>query len=236
MKHHFLHISDLHYRKGWPEQTQLVCDRFFSDLTSQKEKYPDAHLIFSGDLVQAGGDPGLYAEFLKDFDERLNKVGFPFDRRICIPGNHDISRAALGPNVTMQQGALSVMKDETTFNNNLAKLSKTFFSETFKGYIECETKFARFTCCAANLGGTGHELSGGVGVYCLNTALCSFGGLEDSEGTKINDKGHLSVDTRSLYQWLHENKSDTRILVLHHPLDSLVEWARDELNDLARVV
>ena len=106
MKHHFLHISDLHYRADWPEQTRLVCDRFLADLTDQKKKFPDAYLIFSGDLVQAGGESGLYAAFLKYFDERLTKLGFPSERRICIPGNHEISRTALRPNVTIQQGAL----------------------------------------------------------------------------------------------------------------------------------
>jgi hypothetical protein len=82
-------------------------------------------------------------------------------------------------------------------------------------------KFDIFTCRGNN----------GIGIYCLNTALCSFGGLEDSSGKAISDKERLHIDTRTLYKWLAEDKSTTRILVMHHPFEWLTDWAKTELEN-----
>ena len=49
---------------------------------------------------------------------------------------------------------------------------------------------------------------------------------------EISDYGHLMVDTRPLHMWLGENKSSFRVLVMHHPVDWLVEWAQVELEAL----
>ena len=51
MKHTFLHISDLHYRSDWPEETGLVCDKFAEDIKAQALSHENAYAVFSGDLV-----------------------------------------------------------------------------------------------------------------------------------------------------------------------------------------
>jgi len=40
------------------------------------------------------------------------------------------------------------------------------------------------------------------------------------------------IDTRSLHKWLAETDFKTRILVMHHPLDWLIEWAKLELEKI----
>ena len=232
MKHTFLHISDLHYRPEWHEESELVCNKFFEDITSQISKFESVYLIFSGDLVLKGEHDAQYAAFLEKFSKALDSIGLPCERRICVPGNHDISRSALKPSVLIQEGALTTIKDERTFNDTLPQLSKMFFAENFKNYVSCEVKFAHYTCCAGHLGGTGWDLNNGIGVYCLNTALCSLGGLEDSAGKSYSDKARLHIDTRSLQKWLAENNSNVRILVMHHPLDWLADWAKIELENI----
>ena len=232
MKHTFLHISDLHYRPDWHEESELVCNKFIDDITLQIRKFESVYLVFSGDIVLKGEDDKQYSAFLEKFVNALDTIGLPRERRICVPGNHDISRKILRPLLLIQDGATTAIKDERTFNDNLPQLSETIFSKKFNNYVPCEAKFAYFTCCSGNLGGTGWELSDGIGVYCLNTALCSFGGLEDSSGKTISDKERLHIDTRSLHRWLAENKSNIRILVMHHPLDWLADWAKNELENV----
>lgn len=230
MKYTFLHISDLHYQPHWHEEAELVCNKFLDDITVQIKNFQNVYLVFSGDLVLKGEYDNQYDALLEKFSNALDKIGLPRERRICVPGNHDVSRSSLKHILLMQDGALSLIKDERTFNDNLPQLSKTFFAENFKNYISCETKLAHFTCCKAGIGGTGWELGKGIGIYCLNTALCSFGGLEDSAGKTMSDKDRLHIDTRSLHKWLAEDISTTRILVMHHPLEWLTDWAKSELD------
>src|SRR5437879_3455542 len=112
MKHTFLHLSDLHYRPNWPEQTDLVCQKFFTDLKSQISSHQNPFLIFSGDFVLSGGDADFYKAFEAKFGTALADAGIPKSRRICVPGNHDVSRNALKEYSTFQKGSLAQMKDE----------------------------------------------------------------------------------------------------------------------------
>ena len=87
------------------------------------------------------------------------------------------------------------------------------------------------TRCASCLGGSGWGLPGGVGLYCLNSALCSFAALKDAAGKQMSDRNRLLIDTRSLYRWMAETSATTRVLVMHHPIDWLAEWARIEIEN-----
>lgn len=182
--------------------------------------------------MREGANSEHYSTFKENFATALDSAGYPRDHRICSPGNHDISQAALEPLLLMQKGAISEIKDEETFNNQLPQLSDLIFSQKFENYVSCEAKFAKYTCCHSGLGGAGWDLKNVIGLYCLNTALCSFGGLKDSQGKPISDKERLHIDTRSLYKWLQDNDFTTRILVMHHPLEWLAGWARLELEKI----
>jgi hypothetical protein len=232
MKYTFLHISDLHYQPEWHEEIGLVSSEFFKDIAAQKVKFENLYLAFSGDIVREGANSEYYVAFKDNFVKALDKAGFPRDRRICCPGNHDISQSALKPLLIMQEGTVSTIKNEETFNNQLPQLSKTFFFPKFENYVSCEKEFAKYTCCHSGHGGAGWDLENGVGLYCLNTALCSFGGLEDPQGKTISDKDRLHIDTRSLYRWLEETSFTTRIIMMHHPIDWLADWAKIELEQI----
>ena len=157
MKLTFLHISDLHYQPDWPEEIQMVCRKFMEDVATQVARFENLYLVFSGDLVFAGEDAEVYSSFMEHFTTVLDKIGFPRERRICVPGNHDVSRSALKPLLSIQKGTLAEMKDERTFNDSLPQLSKTIFDSNFAHYIKCESSFAHHTCCASGLGGSGWE-------------------------------------------------------------------------------
>ena len=108
---------------------------------------------------------------------------------------------ALKNKIGIIRGALSELSSEESFLNELPALTSDLFKSKFDPYIEAEDKFAAMTCCHSHLGGAGWDLPGDIGVYCLNSALCSFAGLNDPKtGEKIIDKELLSIDTRTLYQ------------------------------------
>ena len=104
------------------------------------------------------------------------------------------------------------------------------FQPKLRDYVAAEATFAKYGCCQTDLGGTGWDLANGLGVYCLNTALCSYAHLPDSHGAPISDHSKLMIDTRIMQQWLLETTSTNRILVMHHPIEWLAPWANSELD------
>jgi hypothetical protein len=232
MKLHFLHISDFHFRKNWPEEVGIVFKGFADDIKLQASRFPELYCVFSGDSVNEGDDEVAYNDLLSKFDAELAKVGIPTEKRVCIPGNHDVARNALKPLLFIQNSTLSSIKDEETFICQLEKLNELVFDKKFSHYKQYEAKFGKYNCCNQRFGGNGWELEDDTGIYCLNTALCSSAGMEGDDGKRICDHGRLHIDTRSLSSWLTEKDYKTRILVMHHPLDWLTEWAQIELGRL----
>jgi predicted MPP superfamily phosphohydrolase len=233
MKQTFLHVSDLHYRPNWEEETGRVLTKFFNDVNSQKAKYGDLTLVFSGDLVHSASDTEQHKGFLKTISEGFDSVGIPQSRRICVPGNHDVARSSLKKSVRSARGSLEALKSEEAFLDELSALTANQFEAKFAPYVATEKAFAKYGCCQENVGGSGWALDDSTGVFCLNTALCSFGGLEDPDsGTALIDKAMLSIDSRTLHKWDQGTDFKTRILVMHHPLEWLSDWSKNELEKL----
>lgn len=234
MKQTFLHVSDLHYRPNWPEESELVLSKFVEDAKEQIKQYINPILLFSGDLVHAGGPPVGYEAFLNKVGTAFDEIGIPKERRVCVPGNHDINRVNLKPYLTMQKGTLAEITDEESFNREVVNLGDLILKKNFSSYVAAEATFAGFTACQDMLGGKGWELNNEIGIYCMNSALCSFGGSEDlSTGEKISDKERLHIDTRSLHQWIQTTNSTIRILMMHHPLSWLSNWAAREIESVS---
>ena len=232
MKHTFLHLSDLHYRAGWPEGIDRVVWRAFcADLATQISHYDNPYLVFSGDLVLAGGTENQYSDFATNISAKLHSH-ISRDRIICVPGNHDISQQALRSFATLQMGALDALTSETLFNDHVPQLSDMFFRPKLKDYVAAEADFAKYGCCQTTLGGAGWDLANGIGIYCLNTALCSYAHSKDTQGGAISDKNKLMIDTRVMQQWLQQTTSTIRILVMHHPIEWLTPWANSELDTI----
>src|ERR1035437_881201 len=127
MKITFLHVSDLHYRPDWHEESELVLTRFGEDLKGEAPKYQNLYLIFSGDLVQAGSNQDFYSRFIVRADDLFTAAGMPRTRRISVPGNHDVSQDAVKPILPLQIGALNGLTSESIFNDSMPHLSEMFF-------------------------------------------------------------------------------------------------------------
>ena len=222
-----IHLSDLHFRLNWEEDQELVLSAFFKDLAKQIETFNklDVYMAFSGDFVFSGAKPELYNAFYKYFDEQLNNLKILKNQRICIPGNHDVSQKYIEDNFTEHEGILKQLSNETEFNNFISK-RKPIFIEKFSSYFQFESSFCGFGVGGGDsIGGNGFNIREGISIYCLNSALCSSGAYNN-----ISDKGRLSIDTRSLQRWILSCDAATKILIMHHSVDWLTEWAQIELK------
>jgi len=228
-----VHLSDVHYRRNWDENHGVVFRVFFQDLRKQVELLGpiDVYLVLSGDVVKAGYDSESYNEFLSKFDAELTSLGISKSHRICVPGNHDVSTKQIKLKGVDHEGAISQGLSETLFNDYAVNPSDVFKTK-FKEYSAFESSFADYKTLRPSLTGSGWEIADNVGIYCLNSAFFSSGGLKDNNGHKLKDKRRLAVNTRSLHAWNRDCKARCKILVMHHPLDWLTEWAQQEIRTL----
>lgn len=227
-----IHLSDFHNIVGCYENHRAVIDAFFVDLEKQIDNIDskDVFIAFSGDIAQKGDDENQYSDFLSIFDERLNSLGITKLKRICVPGNHDLSQKWVNDNFIVHEGVVSQKLDETAFNEFVLK-APNILTEKFTIYRKFENKFAAFGVGSEKSTGSGWNLTEETSIYCLNTAICSSGGLVKN-GKSIEDKGRLQVDTRSIHEWLQKTKSKWKLLVMHHPLTWLSESSQQELKAL----
>lgn len=228
-----IHLSDLHYLQGRDENHDVVLIEFFKDLSEQIKKSGSTnnYLVFSGDIIQAGENSDDYEIFIKKFDSKLNSLGITKKYRICVPGNHDASREQIAETLIEHEGVVSQKLDERHFNDYVSKYPNVL-TKKFSNYLDFEQKFADFGVGGSDALGHGWSISDEIGVYCLNTALCSSGGLVGTSGKPLADNKRLAIATRNLHSWLAESKSKIKILVMHHPLSWLTEWAEKELLTL----
>lgn len=227
-----IHLSDFHNIVGRYEGQRIVVDSLFLDLKKQIKEVGAGNLFlaFSGDIAQKGDDKNQYDDFLSIFNERLNDLGIPHANRICTPGNHDLSQTYVNENFILHEGVVSQNHTEERFNDFVLK-APNVLTEKFGAYREFEKKFAQFGVGLKESTGAGWNITEEIGVYCLNTAICSSGGLI-KDGKAIPDKGRLQIDTRSIHAWLQKTTSKWRLLVMHHPMNWLVESSQRELKAL----
>lgn len=227
-----IHLSDFHNVIGRSEGHSVVVEELFTDLKTQLELIgaEKAFVAFSGDVAQAGDSEPQYTDFLNVFDRRLCELGIPKTQRICVPGNHDLSRDLVKKNLVVHEGVVSQNLAEEEFNDFVLK-APNVLTQKFSTYLAFQEKFCSFGVGALAASGSGWDLTKEIGVYCLNTALCSSGGLFKGE-VPIPDKRRLGIDTRTLHNWLQNCKAKWKILVMHHPLHWLTESAQRELKVL----
>jgi predicted MPP superfamily phosphohydrolase len=228
-----VHLSDIHYRHKWDENHGVVFRALFQDLRKQLQllEAKDVYLVLSGDVVNAGDNSDSYDEFTSKFDDELTSLKIQRSRRICVPGNHDISTKQIKLKKVDHEGVVSQNLEETSFNDYSENPSSVFKSK-FKTYSDFESNFASYTTLGVSPIGCGWEITGDIGVYCLNSAFFSSGGLADRNGNKLEDRGRLAVNTRGLHSWNRDCKARCKILVMHHPLEWLTEWAQREIRIL----
>lgn len=227
-----IHLSDFHNVVGRSENHSVVVSALFLDLQRQLEQInaQNVFMAFSGDIAQAGGKTEQYKDFKAAFHERLCAIGIPKERRICVPGNHDLSQEKVMSDFVLHEGVVSQNLNEEKFNDFVLK-APNVLTEKFAAYTAFEADFAQYGLGGDRVTGAGWDLTDEIGVYCINTSLCSSGGLL-KDGREVPDKGRLRIDTRSLHAWVQTSKTKWKVLVMHHPLHWLAESSQKELRVL----
>jgi len=219
-----IHIADIHLRSNEVEGAVNIFNRFIDDIEKQIQKIPDhsVYLAITGDVVYEGSDSESYDFILNEFDVKLNKIGIEKNSRIMVPGNHDIDREITKIDVEQREKFITQCEAERDFNNYYEKkFNKNCKFDNYKIFDQLFSTYG----IDDNSCGRGWKINDTIGVYCLNTALCSFGGVN-----KTIDYGQLAIQTRELQTWCDKHKCETNILLMHHPLAYLNEWSKKELK------
>ena len=90
---------------------------------------------------------------------------------------------------------------EGEFNDFLEKQDKTLLTDKFENF----GSFLSQKLGCANYDSIGYhmELNDEWSVYCMNSSLTSYAGIDDSQYPILkDDKGHLNIATRGLYNWV----------------------------------
>lgn len=220
-----IHLSDIHFDRNEPENQGLILNSFFSDLDEKKKEmvFETTYCIISGDLVNKGASDRIYNEFYQNFILRLSKI-VPINNIFCTPGNHDLDRNIFNTHYEEHKEKISSIIDETEFNDYVKSEDNIIVKKfgAFDKFIREKLSTNNF-----NLYGYSEKLIPEISVFFLNSALCSYGGYNE-----IKDDGLLRIETSELNKWIFDNEGRTKILVIHHPIEHLTNFAQNELKGM----
>ena len=207
-----IHISDLHLQENWQEEQGVVLREFFADLKLQIRDSRATYVVFTGDILQEGSKAQGYQYFNTAFNARLHELGISSDKLIVIPGNHDIDREYTEKHFSTLKGLQQRATEETEFNKNIYGDQCNLLKEKFLPFLEWQKSISNWPLTEDSFCGRGFDLTTDIGIYCLNTALYSFGGLKDEQQNTVSDYKELPVETRRLHTWLENSSHSFRIL------------------------
>lgn len=220
-----LHISDIHFEKNEPENQGLVISSFFHDLEHYllQNDRDNNYCIISGDLVNKGATDHIYNEFYQHFILKLSQF-IPLNHIYSVPGNHDLNRNLVEQKFDDHQKILSKKHTETEFNDFIKSPDNLLINKftPYKNFYTTKLGTNKF-----NLYGFSEILIPEISIYLLNSALCASGGYNE-----IKDEGQLKIETSELNKWLSENDGRKKILIMHHPIEHLTNYAQKELKSM----
>lgn len=227
MKKYIVHISDIHYQQNREENQNLVLDAFFVDLREQIKQYQteDVFIVLSGDIVNAGESKEAFDSAYSYFSAKLDTVGIPVANRICVPGNHDISRAVIKSNFINHKSLISSNLEEDEFNTLINDNDTTQIASKFENYFAFVSKFSSSGICEKMPWVSKIIISKDICIYAVNSAILSIAGLSDN-GKPIDDTGKLCINTREFAKVVGEDDYECKILVMHHNKASLSAWGQ----------
>jgi predicted MPP superfamily phosphohydrolase len=227
-----LHISDLHYNRHWDSNQKIVYEAFLKDLRSSNSKIlrPDI-IIFSGDIVRDGDDNESFSLVKKNFIEPLlEDTGLDKDRFFLIPGNHDVQRGAISKRISVQESLEDQLSERDKLNEFYASNPHhEYIRQKLNNFLSMKESLDNNSVIASDLFFDAcyvRELD--IALACINTAWMSRGGLSDR-----SDRQHLLVPEFSVRRALEAfPETKVKILVGHHPLDWLADYAHQDMRRL----
>ena len=211
-------ISDIHY-----SECTCVLNAFFDDLEIQLKDtlVHNRFCIISGDLVYSGTNNN-YRLFNENFYNKLVEF-IPSKNIFIVPGNHDVYRQYVESNYKQCTSEEKSCKTSDEQKNDIALLESVCIKEKFKPFDDFCTNIAKIN--NYNLLGYPVKLTTDLSLYMMNTALLSHGGCHGDV-----DSRKLMVWLDGLKTWILDNQYRKKILVMHHPLTDLTEYASREIE------
>ncbi|WP_292640120.1 metallophosphoesterase [Mesorhizobium sp.] len=224
-----LHLTDLHLSSDDFAQ-DVVIKAFLTDLRSRKNaaSRPDL-IVFSGDIARSADDKAVYGKALGMLLDIADLFGLNEEKIIICPGNHDVSRSELGPNIHLVQQWQASAKDRDKAN---ALYKDTHFGmhvfRAFNSFAQISDIFSSQSLVKSGLGYSTYFFRDlNVSCVSLNTAMLSTAGM--IEGVK--DEGRLCLPERLLVEAFSGIPKDCQVIVAaHHPLS----WLNEDNTDLAK--
>ena len=234
MKTLLFYFSDIHLTGEKPENEGAVLSAFCDDFKHQLQSIPhdDAMVLIGGDLVHAADNTNEYTKFYDNVLKKLIAFGIEKNKIICVPGNHDAQRQWVIDNREVYAPLINQEYTEERFDNLINGEQNVLFTNKFSNFeefVNTSIPNPRF-----NVIGYPVEINDEWSLYCLNSALTSFAGYEWSQFPQLKEDEHrLHIDSRRLNEWIQSN-GKKKILMMHHPISYLSEWANNELSKLIK--
>ncbi len=230
----WLHVSDLHFEEPPRPDAKVILDAFLEDVSAcvrDQGLCPD-FVAATGDIAFSGrpsGEPGLPSEYnhARAFlDRLLSRVGLSRDRLFIVPGNHDVNRSSIAPSAgAIEAGLTDREKVEKLWaapgdrRQVFARLDNytAFVNDYLKPHVHLDDE-RLFDVRTLELG------ERRVAVLGLNSAWrCA----------SDQDRGRLLLGEPQVRLALElASGADLRIALLHHPLEWLAEFDRDDSGAL----
>ena len=232
-----LHFSDFHLNGEMIKDARHTLKYMFNALRQIQEEAPIDLVIFSGDILERGGE-GYNHDLRVGFNEFkkevivpiMNEISQPLSRFIFTPGNHDIDRSAdssrlednLEKEATTLNGIIQLTKarDVDDYTKRIQEF-KSFEKEYYEGLDDITYNWGKFVS-------TFELVIDGVkvGISSLNTVWrCGH-----------NDAHKIALGINQIAEHNeHLNDKDLRIAVTHYPIGFLKDIEREEVCRLCSI-
>lgn len=222
----WLHISDLHLRNSRAYDANIVLKALLRDVgerIAQDGLRPD-FVAVTGDLAFTG-KPAEYELVRQFLDELLRVTGLGKGRLFPVPGNHDVDRdlitrgaQAIGDGLTDRDGANDVLATPADRQLMMARFRgyRAFVNDYLGGRLPFDDE-RYFYVHSLDLAGLR------VAIMGLNSAWVSASVEDRAKGLLIGER-----QARAALAAADKAGAAIRIALLHHPLDWLREFDRDD--------
>jgi predicted MPP superfamily phosphohydrolase len=227
MTFRILHISDLHIRGRRLSDVAIVLEAFLSRVQIINDQRPIDVICFTGDLAYSGSVEEYDLAESRLVRPLLSTLGLPRDRFLLVPGNHDVSRGSIDPdleagyraNLCGREQLNDFLDDSGRSSAAMSRLAH--YEDYWSGrFASPELKQHPGRAWSTRITGA----SGDIGFVGLNSAWRCTG---DS------DRGRLLVGERQAEASLRAvADSPLRIVLVHHPFHWLTEFDQADLGRL----
>ncbi|WP_439402441.1 metallophosphoesterase [Bradyrhizobium sp. DASA03068] len=219
-----LHLSDLHLSAKHQHDEEIVLKAAIEAIEARRDEAGAFDVvIFSGDLVNRGGDENVFQTATSTFIKRfLNAAGASESQFVICPGNHDIDRDVVRRVGYIEAGLLKTLTNRSEINKFVDDHWSHPISSApppfarLSGFYRDVWAAASDSCISTNLFLKAYiikQSDGDIGIACFNTAWRCTGEADDV------DKGNLILGERVVDHAIELLRSARiKIGVFHHPL------------------